>query len=269
MNYFTAKEVRYIYSDSGIDKCRKTIGQLFVLSLFAGLIIGAAGATASMTSHSVDNVGIQRLVTALMFAFGIGTIIVFNAELFTGNMLLTISLADKKITLHEMLRNWIVVISGNFIGAAITATACVYFGVYHYSHEALAVYALNNAIAKCSLTFSKALLSGIACNILVCMGILLANCSKDVFGRYLASYVAVMFFVAIGFEHSIANVYYIVAGLLIKFSPTYLEAVSSIDVSMITVSNAIFSNLIPVLIGNMIGGITMAQLFRYAWTDKE
>lgn len=183
-------------------------------------------------------------------------VILMGAELFTGNCLIAISVLEKKARLSEMLKNWVVVYLGNFAGALLVAAACACAGQFNYSAGNLAVFTMKMAAGKCALSFSDAFILGVVCNVLVCLGVLCAMTAKDTTGKILGAFIPVALFVMCGFEHSVANMYYVPAGLFAKMMPEYaaLAAEAGLDLSGLTWSNFFIHNLVPVTLGNMIGG---------------
>lgn len=159
-----------------------------------------------------------------------------------------------------MLRNWLLVYIGNFIGSALIAALCNAGGQLGRSNGLLAAYTIKVAAAKCSLTFPSAVMLGILCNILVCLGVLCSLSAKDTPGRIMGAYLPVAFFAVGGFEHCVANMYYIPAGLFALRNPAYAQNAleAGVDVSRLTWSNFFAANLLPVTLGNIIGGMTVA-----------
>ena len=265
MNLFTPWENIENYANAGAKKSQRTFLRLFLLSILAGMLIAFGGATAATATHAVTNVSIQRLISGLLFPFGLGMVIISGAELFTGNCLIAISVLEKKTTLKKMLYNWVVVYFGNFVGAVILAAGCAYFGQFDASAGALAVHSIKVAASKCAISFPNGIVLGIFCNILVCMGVILSLSAKDVTGRIMGAYLPVALFVICGFEHCIANMYYVPAGIFALSVPKYAELAleAGIDVSAIGWANFVFRNLVPVTIGNIIGGAGLGAVLRY------
>ncbi|MDR2110055.1 MAG: formate/nitrite transporter family protein [Spirochaetaceae bacterium] len=260
MNLFTPQEVTANYAAAGAAKTNFPIRKMLLLGILSGLIIGLAAAVANTAAHDIANVGIARLVMGVIFPFGLGMVVVSGAELFTGNCLIPISVLDGKTSLAGLLKNWFFVYAGNFAGGLLTAAGCVFFGQLNYSANALAAFTIRVAAAKCSLPFANALVSGIFCNFLVCVGVFLALASKDVPGRFMGTYLPVAFFVICGFEHSVANMYYIPAGLMALQVPAYAAKAAEMGLSTAALTWGRFftANLIPVTLGNIVGGAGFA-----------
>jgi len=258
----TPAEFLTAYSGIGQKKTTNAAYRLLLLGVLAGFLIGMGAVASSTGSFAITNPGLQKAVAGLLFPFGLILVIFTGAELFTGNCLITISVLDKKASIGGLLRNWGLVYLGNFIGSILLAAGCAYFGQIGLGDGALAVATIKTAAAKCSLSFGKALVFGICCNILVCTGVACAIMSKSPAGKAIGAYLPVAFFVISGFEHSIANMYYIPAGLFAKTIPAYASAAAAagIDLSVLTWGNFFLANLVPVTLGNIIGGCGFAAL---------
>ena len=266
MTYLSPKEFLERYAASGAIKTRRSAGSLLALSVLAGVLIALGSAATNTAVHGMESVGLARAVCGLLFPFGLCMVIVTGAELFTGNSLLVVSLLEKKCTLSGLLRNWGIVYLGNFLGAVLTAAGCVYFGQLNYSGGGLAVYTIRLAANKCGLSFLNGFGLGIFCNVLVCLGVLMALSAQDGAGRLMGAFIPVCYFVLCGFEHCVANMYYISAGLLAVRNPQYLHLAqeAGIDLSRLTVGNFLLGNLLPVTLGNVLGGVGLGVLLWYA-----
>ncbi|MBR5287295.1 MAG: formate/nitrite transporter family protein [Clostridia bacterium] len=271
MGYNSPKELTAAYSSAGAAKAKKSAADLLVLGILAGALIALGCAATNTAAHGVADVGLARMICGLLFPFGLCMVIVTGAELFTGNSLIVISVLDRKASFAGMLRNWLLVYLGNFIGAALVAWSCAAFGQLNYSGGQLAVYTIRIAAAKCAIPFANGVGLGIFCNVLVCLGVLMAMAAKDAAGRLLGAFIPVSYFVICGFEHCVANMYYISAGLFAAANPAYaaLATQAGIDLSVLTVSNFLVTNLIPVTLGNIIGGAAMGATMWFAYLRHE
>jgi formate/nitrite transporter len=233
---------------------------MFLLGILAGLMIGLGAAAANTAAHGIADAGLARLVMGLLFPFGLGIVVVTGMELFTGACLLPISVLDRKASPGGMLKSWLFVYLGNFTGGFLVSAACVFAGRLGYSGDGLAAFTIRAAAAKCALPFGSALVSGVFCNLLVCMGVLMALAAQDVPGRIMGAYLPVAFFVICGFEHSVANMFYVPAGLLALRVPAYAgkAAELGIGVEALTWGRFFAANLLPVTLGNIIGGSGLA-----------
>lgn len=233
------------YAQIGAKKCANSAVRLFLAAVLAGFFIASGAVAASTASYALENPSLARVAAGLLFPFGLIMVVITGAELFTGNCLITISLLERKAALSGMARNLAVVYLGNFAGAALLAGAMALGGAF--SNEALAAYAVRTAANKCALPFGQGVVLGILCNILVCAGVMCALCGKSVASRAVGAFVPVSFFVIGGFEHCVANMYYIPAGLL---AAGYSGAACPPALSLA----GLWANLVPVTLGNLLGG---------------
>lgn len=254
-------------TDIGAAKARMSALPMFALAVLAGAFIalGAMFAT-TVVAGGADSIpfGVTRLLAGLVFCLGLILVVVAGAELFTGNNLIAMAWADRKVSGRRLIRNWTIVYTGNLVGALATVALVFLGGQYEFGDGAVGSSALAIADAKSGLGFGRALALGIMCNALVCLAIWLTYSAHSVTDKILAIIFPITAFVAAGFEHSVANMYFLPAGLAIKEqgSDSFYAAsgVSPVDYPDLTLSNAVFENLIPVTIGNVIGGSLMVGL---------
>lgn len=258
------------YNGIGAKKASMPIYRMIILGILAGVLIGMGAVVSTTGSFAVANPGLQKVVAGLLFPFGLIMVVFTGAELFTGNCLISIPVMDRKVSVGGMLRNWGPVYVGNFIGSLLLAAACAYFGQIGLADGALAAAAMKTAIAKCSLSFGKALVFGIGCNFLVCLAVSCAIMAKSAPGKALGAYLPVAFFVMAGFEHSVANMYYIPVGLFAKTVPAYAAAAADagLNLAALTWGNFLLHNLLPVTLGNIIGGVCYAAILYYGHRVK-
>ncbi len=240
-------EIARNYVEIGIHKVRLSAFKMLVLGVFAGMFIGFAGIASSVGAVTVENASIARLISATLFPAGMAMVLVAGSELFTGNNLIIIALLEKKIRLHEMLKNWFFVFVGNLIGAALVALLVVLGHVPDLYGGRLAESMVKNAQNRVSLSFGDAFVKGILCNILVCIAVWAAFAAKRVSGKLLMSFWPVMVFVLCGFEHSIADIYFCIAGIL-------TAGEYGIAAQGLTFGSFLLKNLLPVTLGNIVGG---------------
>lgn len=231
----TPKDILAIWIQNGKNKASLPILKMFLLGILAGIYIGFGCHVFTLATAS-DTTAASKLIGAALFPVGLMLVILCGAELFTGNNLMTLALFDKQITPREMLKNWVVVYLGNFCGSVLLAFLLARSGLF--TGDAL-TRAVSLAEGKASMPFMSAVIRGILCNILVVLACWFQAGSKDLTGKILAIWFPIMLFVFAGFEHSVANMTYIPLGM-------FLGA----DVSIA----GLFANLIPVTIGNLIGG---------------
>jgi len=234
---------------------------MFVLAVLAGAFIsmGAVFATTVTTGGSgALPYGVGKLLGGIVFCLGLILVVVAGAELFTGNTLIAMAWANRKVSTRALLRNWGVVYVGNFVGSLFSAVLVLLSRQWMGSGGAVGQTALNIARAKVNLDFTQAIVLGILCNALVCLAVWLTFSARTTTDKVLAILFPISAFVAAGFEHSVANMYFIPLGLLIKsFAPaefwTAIGATAA-DYASLTWGSFLLKNLLPVTLGNIIGG---------------
>ncbi len=263
----------------GVRKAEMPFVKTFMLAILAGAFIamgaifattvgaGAQAVTAASgePAYSIGlPYGVVRLLSGLVFSLGLILVIVGGAELFTGNNLIVMAWASGKVSALQLLRNWLIVYAGNFVGSFSTAVLMFLTRQYTFGSNAIGIAALKTAVAKCDLGFIQAIALGILCNALVCMAVWLTYSARSTVDKILAIVFPIAAFVAAGFEHSVANMYFIPVGLLIKdFDPSFVSAVGGqvAHLDKLTWGTFLFNNLLPVTIGNIIGGSILVAAF--------
>lgn len=240
-------EIARNFVEIGIHKVRLSALKMVILGMFAGMFIGFAGIASTTAAATVDNQSLARLISACVFPAGMAMVLVAGSELFTGNNLIILSVLEKRVKWHMMLKNWFFVFLGNFAGAALVAVLVVYGHVPDLFQAKLAERIVAAGMARVQQSFADAFIRGILCNILVCIAVWAAFAAKKVSGKLLMSFWPVMIFVLCGFEHSIADIYFGVSALLV--SSEY-----NIVADGLSIGSFLFKNLLPVTLGNIIGG---------------
>lgn len=255
----TPVEITEYVEGVGIKKANNKTVQTILLAILAGVFIALGAYGSSVASHSIDNVGLQKVVAGTVFPVGLMLVLICGAELFTGNSLLSIAWAEKKITTSQMLKNWVLVFIGNFIGAILIAVLVNAAGLLNTGN--VGGYAIKVAATKANLGFGAALASGVLCNVIVCLSVWGSYAAKDVTGKVLMGFFPIFAFVIAGFEHCVANMYYFSIGLLAKMNPVFVEA-SHVAPEKLENLNilGVFKNLLPVTLGNIIGGAVLIGL---------
>lgn len=248
-----ARRAEYI----GVRKSEAPFITLFALAVLAGSFIGLGAVFATTIAAGTGAAlpyGVTRLLTGLVFCLGLILVIVGGAELFTGNTLMTMAWASGKVSSYALVRNWSIVYVGNFIGSVGTAIL-VFISQHHtFGGGLVGQTALSIANGKVHLGFMQAIALGILCNALVCLAVWLTFSARSVVDKITAIIFPISAFVAAGFEHSIANMYFIPVGIFIKdFDPAFAAA-TNIDLSGLTWGAFLINNLLPVTVGNIIGG---------------
>ena len=248
----------------GVAKANMRADRLFVLGVLAGAFIGLGAMFATVvTAGTTPPTGSTRVLGGVAFSLGLILVVIGGAELFTGNNLMSIAYASHRIRLRALLRAWAIVYVANFVGAVLTALV-VYWSGETRNVPHLGVRALDIAVAKTSIPFGEAILLGIVANGLVCLAVWMAMAGRSVTDKVLAIVLPISAFVAAGFEHSIANMYFVPAGLFIqRWAPHAFWTANGIKPAAyngLSWWNFIVHNLVPVTIGNVIGGAILVGL---------
>jgi len=245
---------------AGIVKGNLDFLSTFTLGVMAGAFIAFGAVLYTYVIHdSAMSTGLTKLIGGLVFCLGLILVIVAGAELFTGNNLIVMAYVSRKVTMRQLLRNWGIVFAGNLVGSLGVVVLIWMTGQWTAGGSAVGVKALMIANGKVNLTVLQALSRGTLCNVLVCLAVWLCFSGRSVTDKILAIIFPITAFVALGFEHSVANMYFIPAGLVLKHSPQVVAAAESAlgkapDLSELTVGGFLIHNLLPVTIGNIIGG---------------
>lgn len=236
MNLFSPAQIAENYVSIGKSKVNTAIPKMFLLAVMAGVFIALGGVGATTAAVGVQPAAIGKLLGACIFPGGLTMVLLAGSELFTGNCLLTVPLLSGEVTLPGVLRNWIVVYLGNFAGGLLVAAGAV------YSHQ-LRLFGNGMAVSVISTAA----------------------------GKVIGLFFPIMIFVLCGFEHSVANMYYIGAGLMARTVPEYLDAAlaAGLNPDVINLGNFLFANLLPVTIGNVLsGGVCVGGVYWLAYLRK-
>lgn len=249
----------------GAKKCQSRPIVVFALAVLAGAFIalGAVFSTVVISESSAFvGYGLTKLLGGLSFCLGLILVIVSGGELFTGNNLIVMAWASKRVPFSKLISNWIIVYIGNFVGAVGTALLVYLSQNYESGTGLVGRQALIIAAQKCQYDFMQALVLGILCNCLVCLAVWLTYSAHSTTDKIISILFPISAFVAAGFEHSVANMYFIPYGWLIKtFDGVWVqEAAAQLDLSSLTISGFLLNNLLPVTIGNIIGGVFFVAL---------
>lgn len=264
-SFHTPQEVTEANIQGGVSKVSLPLWKMIMLGIMAGAFIAIGGATSSTAAHAIENVGVARLVAGAIFPVGLMIIVLVGGELFTGNCLIFMGVLDKKVSVGKFLLDLLIVWFSNLIGALLVDVCILYSGNLDYSAGLLGAYTIKVALGKASIAPIRAITSGILCNVLVCIAILMAGAAKDVAGKIWAIFFPIMAFVVGGFEHCVANMFYIPMGMMAATNSTYVAKAQEVyglsveQLSQLSVAGAI-NNLLLVTIGNMIGGMLCVGL---------
>lgn len=262
-NYLSPSEIAEFTISVGEKKATSKAFPLFILGILAGAFIAFASEGSTMACFGLlgnpNTFGLGKALAGSIFGTGLMLTVIAGGELFTGNTLMIMGVMEKKYSLLAMLRNWCIVYIGNFVGSMLIAFMMVNSGQFGLASSILGGTVIKIASAKVSLSFEQALFLGIMCNWLVCLAVWMAYGAKDITGKILAIFFPIWLFITSGFEHSVANMYYIPAGIMAKGNSLYYEAALSLGISSeklahLTWESFLINNLLPVTLGNIIGG---------------
>lgn len=248
-------EIAQSYIGTAQGKTTQKWYKTLILAVLAGAFIAFGAAVATFASAGASN---APLVKGLVFPVGLILVVVCGAELFTGNCLLISPLIGKDIKVGGFFKNWGIVYLGNFLGGLLIAVLVVYS---HAQNQTVAEACVQAAAAKSNMSFSDALLRGILCNMLVCLAVWASMASSTTAGKILSVYLPVLAFVVCGFEHSVANMYYLSAGLMASVE-------YGITAAGLNVGNALLYCLLPSTIGNVIGGSLIGIAYHTVYRTK-
>ncbi|MCY3805289.1 MAG: formate/nitrite transporter family protein [bacterium] len=253
----TPEEVAAQVVRAGVGKVRAIMASTVVLAVMAGAFISlGAMLTSTIAAQSTLGAGPTRLIMGLGLTMGLFFVVVTGAELFTGNNLMVMSVLSRTILARELARNWVLVYVGNLVGALVIVLLVFYSRWWEQGDLSFSVFSATSANAKVNLPFEIAFLRGIVANMLVCLGVWMATAGRSVTDKLLAVSLPVTAFVAGGFEHSVANMFFLPFGALVAADPGALAAagLTAADVSRLDAAG-IAQNLVAVTLGNIIGGV--------------
>ncbi|MFC1575852.1 formate/nitrite transporter family protein [Gemmatimonadota bacterium] len=256
----------------GVAKAKLPMSDSIILAVLAGAFIGLGAAFATLTTTDPGmGFGPARVLGGLTFSLGLILVVVAGAELFTGNNLVAMAWASRAITTRQVARNWLLVYIGNFFGSVGTALLVYWSGTWALAYHGVGLNALGIAAAKCDLEWGQAFVRGVLCNALVCLAVWLCNSARSVTDKILAIIWPITAFVALGFEHCIANMYFIPLGILLKENPELAEIAVGTGRSLETLNlQGLADNLLPVTLGNIVGGtLLVAGVYWFAYLRAE
>lgn len=258
-NYYSPKEIIDYTSEGGLGKVNRSPLVVFLMAIMAGVYIALGGFASSVGSHGIADAGLAKVVAGTIFPIGLMCVVIIGADLFTGNCLIVVTCLDKKAKLAQFATNLIIVFLGNLVGSLLISFIVANAGMAGFNGGKLGEYFVKSASKKVNLGFKQALCMGIICNLFVCAGVLLMYAAHDISGKVLAGFFAIFAFVVSGTEHVVANMFYVPVALFMK-TPELLEA-AHVDAASLTWSKFFINNVIPVTIGNIIGGTFLGIMY--------
>ena len=274
-NFNTPAQVFEANMKAGEGKVQLPLLKCILLGLMAGAFIAFGGATSSAAIHNISNQGVAKALAGAIFPVGLMMIVFVGGELFTGDCLMLAGVVDKRFSALQLIKTLIIVWFSNMAGAILIAALVYYSGLLDYTSGALGAFTIKVAYGKCTITPFKAICSGILCNILVCIAVLMATAARDIAGKVWAIFFPICAFVVGGWEPCVANMFYIPAGIIAATNDTYVakaEELYGITAAQISASvnvGGFISNLIPVTIGNILGGMVFVALPLYVIHKKK
>ena len=264
------RKIAEMVSEATQAKCNLSWVQLVILGMLAGVYIGFGAELSTIVTYDMSErlgVGMARFMAGSVFSVGLMLVVIGGAELFTGNCLMALGAAGGKIKCTKMAENWFWVYFANFAGSLLLVGLIFGAGLWKVGGMGVGISAMEIAWSKCNLGWWEAFFRGIGCNWLVCLAVWLAMGSSSIVGKIFGIYFPIMAFVASGFEHSVANMYFIPMGILLK--TTALASRTNLDLSNLTWAGFLVRNLVPVTLGNIVGGaFFVGILYRLAYLKK-
>lgn len=241
-------------------KAELPLWKLIFAGILAGISIGIGANASTVLMHNISDPGIAKIAGAFVFPIGLVLIVMLGTELCTGDTLMLSGVISKKIKFYQLIKTLTIVYFSNFIGCILFAIVAFFSNQFNMSDGLLGAFIIKNTIPKVEHTFISAFLSGILCNIIVCAAVFLSNKSNTACGKILLVFFPIFTFVVCGFEHCVANMYFFTACLLAKTNPEFVQicmdtyGVSALALENLNIISLLFKNLLPVTLGNIIGG---------------
>ncbi|MDR3539754.1 MAG: formate/nitrite transporter family protein [Desulfosporosinus sp.] len=275
-NFSTPSEITYTSIQTGIKKVGMKYSNQFILAILAGAFIAFAAEGSNMAAFNLfakpETYGLGKVLAGAIFGTGLMLVVLAGGELFTGNTMILGGVLDGKIKFSGMLKNWFFVYCGNFVGSVFLAYMMVHSGLFNSGANVLGGITIKIASYKVGLSFISAFYLGIMCNMLVCLAVWMAYGAKDMVGKIFAIFFPIWLFITSGFEHSIANMYYIPAGIWAKANPSWVAEAHLTPAALANLNWGTFivNNLIPVTLGNIVGGsIFVAGVYWFVYIKND
>jgi formate/nitrite transporter len=274
VNHFnTPKEIADLTIEQGAEKANQGVVDILISAFLAGAYVAMAAEASTVVGHDMAKYlgyGMAKFMTGTVFSLGLILVVICGSSLFTGNTLISMAWLSKRTTFRKMMRNWGWVFLGNLIGSLVVAYIMYLTNLWNGNDNLIGASALKTAYAKVNLTFSEAFWRGVMCNWFVCLGVWAMAAAKDIAGKVAVCFFIIMAFVASGFEHVVANMYYIPMGLFLKgeaavVGTAHLEGV----LTSLTWWTMIWKNFLPVFLGNAVGGGFFVGALYWLWFKRK
>jgi len=269
--FLSPKEVAAALVDIGKKKVSMPVLSAIFLGMFAGVYIGFGAQMATVVATGTSKFlgfGVTKMLVGAVFSVGLMLVIIAGAELFTGNNLIVKAFLKGEVTWSQLLKSWVIIYFANFLGSLLLVFLIYQSGLWASAGHQVGATALKIANAKVNLTFTQAFVRAILCNWMVCLAVWLAIAGKDIVSKIFGILFPIMTFVACGYEHCIANMYFIPMGILLKFQPAVTQAagLSAEQLGNLNSFGLLVTNLIPVTLGNILGGgIFVGGIYYYVY----
>lgn len=271
----TPQQLLAKYVKGSVTKTTNPVWQTLLLGVLAGAFISLGAVGSSVSMYGIENTGLSRTLGAAVFPIGLMLVILIGGELFTGDCMMVIGVWDKKYSVLSLMRCLSLVWISNLAGAVMIAILNVNSGQFGFSDNALGAAVIRTAVSKVNIPFGTSIISGILCNVLVCAAVFMATGAKDASGKVWSIFFPIFVFVICGFEHCVANMYYLSAGIFALAKPDYVAKAVELygytgeQLATLNWGNMFLLNLLPVTIGNIIGGMLCVSLPVYLLYRKK
>ncbi|WHH59524.1 formate/nitrite transporter family protein [Petroclostridium sp. X23] len=261
-NYLPPEQIAEKTLEIGIAKADNSLNKSFLLGVMGGIFIALAAFGSIVATATISNYSIAVLIAGIVFSTGLMMVVVAGGDLYTGNVLMIISVLKKRTTVIRMILNLVTVFLGNLAGSIIIVLIVNYSGLLESANGMIVGKILTKAVHKVEYPFHQAFLLGILCNLLVCIAVWMMYSAKDTAGKILTCFFPIMLFILSGYEHIVANMYYIPAGILASWNMNYIDisGLAKDELLHLTVG-AIPNNFIPVILGNLVGGLIIGTIY--------
>lgn len=253
-----AAEIIHEVEASGVKKANTSVKKLFVLAILGGLYVAMSAQASLAATYAITNINFAKIIVGLMFCAGVLFALIAGAEIFVGNHLMLTALFSKKISLRLLLRNWLIVFIGNFMGGVLVALLIYLSGQFGFSDGQLGAFTIKTAVYKANMPFVNAFFLGLLCNLLICIAVWMATASTSINGKIAALIFPITIFNICGFENSVANMYFIPAGMMAATKPNLVEtAIQNFGVSaehIAAMGAGSLAQIFYVAAGNIVGG---------------
>lgn len=267
-SFYKGAELPEVMVSAYAAKARYSTKKIILLAIMAGIFIGLGGMISGIASHSGENFGTAKFIAGAIFPVGLIMVVMSGSELFTGNVMMMMPVIDKRIKAQDYLKNIILVWIFNLVGSALLSFIADKAGIFELNGGLYGAYLMKIASGKVGLSFSRAFFSGILCNVMVCAAVYLAMAAKEIPGKILTMWFVICGFVIAGFEHCVANMYYLTGALFAKGNPMIVEQAKNINhltddkIALLNIQG-MFKNLLPVTLGNWVGGVLFIGVVFY------